>query len=219
MTPGPPRRRNRPTVFVVVSLVVFVVAAGAAAGIYLATAGSGDDAATSHMGGETAGDPPVQLPPGCELLARQQLQTFVPGKLEPPQETGPEVWDDGIVTVSCTWRNYADDAPYVTLRAEAFASATADLAKENLKTTTARCGDNRPEIQATTVTGADEACLIHTTSKQDTGEFVENADVVARKGTVVVKIYFFHSEARIDDIDSAAATMASATLATVLESQ
>lgn len=214
MTPGPPRRAPS-TVFVVLSLVALVVAAGVVAGIYLATAGSDDDAAPADMRDSAVGDPAMSLPFGCELLAREQLQTFIPGRLEPPRETGPEVWDEGITTVSCTWQNYPGEVPYATLRAEAFASATENLARQTMDTTTGRCGDTRPEIQDTPVSGADEACLMHTVREQETGEFVENADVVARKGTVVVKVYFHHSEARIDEIDTAAATMASAALAMI----
>jgi hypothetical protein len=82
-----------------------------------------------------------------------------------------------------------------------------------------KCGENRREVQATTVPGADEACLIHGQQVVDTGEFVGSVDVVARRGTVVVKISYSHSQAMIDEIDMAAETMASAALATIGEAK
>lgn len=229
--PGPPEpKRNRATLFVVLSLVGFLVAAAALTGVYLATSGSGGSAGGSGGGsGEGAGDrentspaatlPAVRLPAGCSLLAEDQFRTFVPGELEEPQETAPADWGEGSIRVSCDWRNVPvyGEVPHATLQVQAFSSSSESLAKANMTAGPGKCGDRRPAVEETTVPGADEACLIHAARIVDTNEFVENVHVVARAGTVVVAVYYYHAEAQIEEIDMVGRTMASAALATIRE--
>jgi hypothetical protein len=215
--PGPPRRK-RATVFVVVSVVVFVVAAAVLTTVYLTTSGDSDDntagAGTGDKGSKTT-EQVASPPAACTLLSPDQFKVFVPGELEEPVESPEQEFHDGTKETACTWRNIEvyGEVPAANLTLEASVSPTEDLARQNMSTSIGKCGEKRPAVQEIPLPGTDEACQVHSAQKVETKEFIENVSVFARKGTVVVHVRYYHSEALIDEIDIAGQTMAAAALA------
>jgi hypothetical protein len=211
-----PRRRTGLIVAIVVSCLV-VVGGGVGLAIGLSTssgddrsAGPGDTAAVRP----TTARPSVKLPPGCELLTQAQVTALVPGRIRTPIGSGPEAYGTNQLASRCSWSNDPVDAgrdglPAVTVEATAITSVSERDARTEYESGP-MCGGK--DVRPTTVAGADEACVEHGVTDDDTGQPTDDSIVAARHATVVVEVHLSHPELAIDVIDHTVVTTTAAVL-------
>ncbi len=198
----------------VVVAVVCVVAAGVALGLVINSRGSDQDASGLVIDPSPTEQPTLELPPGCELLTPGQVISLVPGE---PTKVGRGPGPVLDTTESaCEWSNvesYPADprVPPATLEVKATAAADEKGARTALEISKP-CGD--AGSRKATVTGADEACLVHRTDGPG-----EQALVSARFQSLVVEVSYQRSNWPAWRIDDQAAVTAAALIGRVARSQ
>lgn len=210
--PDPPRRRR--TALIVVA-VLGVVAAGVGLGLVINSRDDGQDASGLVVIDPNPIEPPrVELLPGCELLTPGQVGSLVPGT---PTKIGRGPGPVLDATESaCEWANTETDPndPRVQPAAlEVKATATTDVAAART-TMEISLPCQEAGSRKTTVTGAEEACLAHTTDGQ-----AEVAVVSARFQTLVVEVSYQRANWPAWRVEDQTAVTAAALIGRVARSQ
>jgi hypothetical protein len=214
--PAPPRRRNSGKVTATVA-IGFVVGATTIA-VTIATSGSPTPDGAAATTSAPANRPVTTLPPGCALLTKAQVAALIPGQVDTSRSSGPVVSNE-LIQSECEWGNWHDpnsvSLPYVDLHVVATAVATQEVLDNTMHYS---LGCAKPTTAAPAVTGADETCV--TNSVTDTaGAPINQADVTARRGKLVVEVHFNYDGMPINKVNTTATETAATVITAIMSKQ
>jgi hypothetical protein len=178
----PPRRRAWLVIGIVAGCLVAV--GGLVFGLAIGVSKSGDDDPSRSSGG------PSNLPAACDVLSGEQVADLLGEAREPLSDRPPEEKDGQTVT-DCRW-----SSGRTIMGIEIHAQSSVAKAEDEYQHQHITCDTS------VTVPGADEACLVTTTSDAAGG-----ARVIARAGQVLVDFTYTTSEPLSDGtVDTAVET-------------
>ncbi|HWM04315.1 MAG TPA: hypothetical protein VNP92_18415 [Actinophytocola sp.] len=202
---------------VIVGVVVFLVVAAVAV---VAIVGLSDSSAEPGAAEDfdQGGLPVLRLPAGCDLLTPGQVSTLVPQQSKKIGR-GPELVVDAMES-ACDWSNSADghderQTPSVALGVKATSEASEEEARSAFDISLP-CNASRGE--ATNVSGADEACVVHNAFDEEQNPAAGTV-VSARFETLVVEVAYRRADWPAWRVADQCAVTAAALIGAVLRDQ
>lgn len=213
----PPPRRN--SALIVAILVGGVMAAATAVAVTVATSDGGSKPGAADAPKTTAANKPVtKLPPGCKLLTDAQIAALIPGQVDTSRSSGPVVSNE-LIQSECEWGNWHDpnsvSLPYVDLHVMATAVTTQEVLDNTMHYS---LGCAQPDTAAPAVSGADETCVTNS-AKDAAGAPVNQADVTARRGMLVVEVHFNYDGMPINKVNTTATETAATVISAIVNGQ
>jgi hypothetical protein len=202
----------------VVGVAVGCVVAAAIAITIATSGGEPEPAGLGSPGTSAASKPVTKLPPGCRLLTAAQVAGLIPGEVDTSRSSGP-VDSNELIQSECEWGNWRDpnsvSLPYVDLHVVATAAATQETLDSTMQYSP---GCAKPVATAPAVAGADQTCVTNGAADA-TGAPVNQADVTARRGMLVVEVHFNYDGMPINKVNTTATETAATVIATILKAQ
>jgi hypothetical protein len=134
------------------------------------------------------------------------------------RSSGPVVSTE-LIQSECEWGNWHDpnsvSLPYVDLHVMATAVTTQEVLENTMHYS---LGCAKPDATAPVVNGADETCV--TNSVTDTaGAPINQADVTARRGKLVVEVHFNYDGMPINKVNTTATETAATVITAIMSKQ
>jgi hypothetical protein len=205
-------------------VIVAITAAGVTATataivVSLTSGGSSTPAGGATKTSAAASRPVTTLPPGCDLLTDAQVTGLIPGQVDTSRSSGP-VGSNELIQSECEWGNWRDpnsvSLPYVDLHVVATAAATQETL-DNTMHYSPGCGN--PDKTAPAVNGADETCVTNSATDPASGAPVNQADVTARRGMLVVEVHFNYDGMPINKVNVTATETAAVVIDAIMNGQ
>ena len=214
MHQSPPRRNPRMTVILV---AIGFTALTAAITLVIVLSGGASARGGTAAGTSTSSRPTVTLPRGCGLLTAAQIATLIPGEVDTSISSGPVVSNE-LSQSECEWGNWHDpnsaSLPYVDLHVKVTVVATEEVLQNTMHFS---LGCQAPNPSAPKVAGAEETCVTNSVTDPTTGAAIDQADVTARKGKLVVELHYNYDGMPINIINVTATNTAADVLSAILK--